>query len=72
MPEIDANLARAAWRTSSYSGGSGNCVEVAGNLAGAVGVRDSKDRGGPALIFTAGAWRAFIAGVKNGEHRPQH
>lgn len=31
------------WRTSSRSGGEGNCVEVAG-LADAIGVRDSKDR----------------------------
>ncbi|HUY48279.1 MAG TPA: DUF397 domain-containing protein [Streptosporangiaceae bacterium] len=68
---VKANLARATWRKSSYSGGSGNCVEIAGNLPGGVGVRDSKDPSGPALIFTSRAWRAFIAGVKNGEYNPQ-
>lgn len=55
------NLASAEWRTSSHSGGNGgNCVEVARNLPGAVAVRDSKDRGGPVLVFPASTWRAFI------------
>jgi hypothetical protein len=40
---------------------------VAANLPGVVAVRDSKDRGGPALGFTAEAWAAFVAGVKQGE-----
>jgi Domain of unknown function (DUF397) len=43
MTKID--LSRAEWRKSSYSGQSGNCVEVARNLPGLVAVRDSK---GPA------------------------
>jgi len=64
---VDANLARAMWRKSSYSGGAQDCVEIADNLPGTVGVRDSKDTGGPALVFSPCAWRAFIAGVKNGE-----
>jgi hypothetical protein len=32
-----------------------------------VAVRDSKDRGGPELGFTAGAWAAFLRGVRQGE-----
>ena len=68
---VKEDLARAAWRKSSYSGGSGNCVEIADNLPGAVAVRDSKDPAGPALIFTPGAWRAFILGAKNGEFDQQ-
>ena len=60
-------LARASWRKSSYSGGSQNCVEVAAGLPGAVGVRDSKDPGGPALVVTPASWRAFTARVKNAE-----
>ncbi|WP_435204402.1 DUF397 domain-containing protein [Micromonospora sp. bgisy143] len=47
------------WRTSTRSGGEGNCVEVAG-FAETVGVRDSKDRQGPVLTFTPSAWTAFI------------
>jgi Domain of unknown function (DUF397) len=60
------DIAPAAWRKSSYSGGAGNCVEIAGDLPGAVGVRDSKDPAGPALVFTPRTWRAFVATVKNG------
>lgn len=66
---MEAGLARAAWRTSSYSGGSGNCVEVAGGLPGAVGVRDSRDSGGRALVFTTVAWQAFADQVKTGLSR---
>jgi Domain of unknown function (DUF397) len=32
-----------------------------------VGVRDSKDPRGEALVFTAHAWRAFIDRVKSGK-----
>jgi hypothetical protein len=65
--DVNVNLARAAWRKSSYSGGSNDCVEIADNLPGAVGVRDSKNPHRPALVLTPRAWRAFVAGVKKGE-----
>jgi hypothetical protein len=61
---MEASLTRAAWRKSSHSGNNGGCVEVAG-LTGAVGVRDSKDPDGPALVVTPGAWRAFADQVKD-------
>ena len=64
---MEAYLARASWRKSSYSGGSQNCVEVAAGLPGAVRVRDSKDPGGPALVVTPASWHAFTARVKNAE-----
>ncbi len=60
------DLEDAAWRRSSYSGQSGNCIEVADGFTGMMPVRDSKDSGGPALVFTAEAWRAFVAGVRGG------
>lgn len=54
-------LVRATWRTASYSQGNGACVEV-GNLSGArVAVRDTKDRGGLAIVMTADEWRTFLA-----------
>ncbi|MEE1823325.1 DUF397 domain-containing protein [Streptomyces sp. BE20] len=58
-----------AWFTSSYSSNGGECVEVAGNLVAsdAVPVRDSKDPEGPALVFRADAFKAFVAGIKAGE-----
>jgi hypothetical protein len=64
-------IAGAIWRKSSYSGSNGgNCVEVAGNLAGVVAVRDSKDPAGPVLAFTPDDWRAFTAAIKAGEFGP--
>ncbi|MGH3809160.1 MAG: DUF397 domain-containing protein [Pseudonocardiaceae bacterium] len=47
------------WRTSSYSYDNGACVEVATAL-GAVRVRDSKHRTGPALTVPTPAWQAFL------------
>ncbi|MFG3554936.1 DUF397 domain-containing protein [Micromonospora sp. NPDC047557] len=58
------DLTNAIWRKSRRSGSSGgNCVEVADNLPGVVGVRDSKDPAGPALTFGPAAWRAFVTQV---------
>lgn len=64
---MEEDLSRAAWRKSSRSGSSGNCVEVAGNLPGAVAVRDSKDPDGPVLLFPAAGWRSFLSAAKAGE-----
>ncbi|WP_435131982.1 DUF397 domain-containing protein [Actinacidiphila sp. bgisy144] len=58
------------WFTSSYSDNGGTCVEVAANLVdvhGVVPVRDSKDPGGPALVFPVDAFASFVASVKAGE-----
>ncbi|MER5457300.1 DUF397 domain-containing protein [Micromonospora sp. NPDC002389] len=57
------DLTGADWRKSSRSA-SGECVEVAANLPGIVGVRDSKDATGPALVFTPSAWHAFVTEAK--------
>jgi hypothetical protein len=64
---MESSLSQAAWRRSSYSGGTGNCVEVAGTLRGAVAIRDSKDPDGPALVLVPAAWRALARRVKGGE-----
>jgi hypothetical protein len=61
------DLRRAEWRTSTFSGGNGSCVEVASNLPGIIAVRDSKDRQGPALVFTPDEWTGFLAGVRANE-----
>ena len=64
-----ADLSGAVWRKSvrSNNGGS-SCVEVARNLPGVVGVRDSKDRSGPALAFTPVQWAAFLTGLREGHY----
>ncbi|WP_419197636.1 DUF397 domain-containing protein [Microbispora hainanensis] len=54
------DLGAALWRKSSISGDNGGqCVEVATNLPGTVAVRDSKDPGGPKLLFTPTEWQAL-------------
>jgi hypothetical protein len=63
MPAPD--FSRTAWRKSRHSSANG-CVEVA-TADQMIGVRDSKDRGGPVLVFTPHEWRAFVAGVHDGE-----
>ncbi len=60
-------LAGASWLKSSYSQNGGQCIEVAPGFAGVMPVRDSKDPEGPALVFPATAFAAFVAGVKGGE-----
>ncbi|QMU68062.1 DUF397 domain-containing protein [Streptacidiphilus sp. P02-A3a] len=63
------DLHSAPWRKSSYSGANGgDCIETApGFIPGAVPVRDSKDPQGPALVFGADAFSAFVEAVKAGE-----
>ncbi|MGC5032282.1 DUF397 domain-containing protein [Micromonospora sp. DT229] len=60
----EVSTARVTWRKSTRSNGSGNCVEVADDLAGSVGLRDSKDPDGPVLAFSPASWIAFVTGVQ--------
>ena len=47
-----------AWRKSSFSGANGgDCVEVAAD--GVILVRDTTNRDGGTLGFTAAAWETF-------------
>lgn len=63
-----ADLTGAKWRKSTRSGNGGSdCVEVSTNLPDVVGMRDSKDRSGPVLVFGPARWVAFLGGVKGGE-----
>ncbi len=57
----DNELARATWRTATYSQGNGSCVEAARLGGGRVAVRDTKDRGGSAIVMTADVWQTFLA-----------
>lgn len=55
------------WTKSSYSGPQGNCVEIAHLPGGEVAVRNSRYPLGPALLFTADEWDAFLIGARAGE-----
>ncbi|MFD7286203.1 DUF397 domain-containing protein [Streptomyces sp. NPDC059863] len=64
---MDSSERVVGWRKSSYSGGSqGECLEVADGYAD-VPVRDSKNPHGPALVFPAAGWSAFVAAVRDDE-----
>jgi hypothetical protein len=55
-----------AWRTSSASGGSGECVEVA-QWELSVLIRDSRDRSGPVLMVNAAQWLRLLERTRSGD-----
>ncbi|WP_063045691.1 DUF397 domain-containing protein [Nocardia pseudovaccinii] len=63
---MSVDLSGAKWYKSSRSSSTKDCVEVAHLEGGTVGVRDSKNPQGPALVFSPAEWDAFTAGVQSG------
>ncbi|GAB4587385.1 DUF397 domain-containing protein [Nocardia sp. IFM 10818] len=63
------DLTGACWFKSSHSGAQNDCVEIAWLARGHVGVRDSKNPDGPALVFTPGEWDSFTAGIQADEFK---
>ncbi|MFI6779144.1 DUF397 domain-containing protein [Nocardia sp. NPDC050412] len=64
---MNVDLSGAQWFKSTRSGATKDCVEVAFLDTGIIGVRDSKNPTGPALVFTPTEWDAFTARVQDGE-----
>jgi hypothetical protein len=62
-----ASAAGLEWVKSSFSGNNNECVEVAALPDGARALRDSKNPDGPALVFPAAEFTAFLSGVTAGE-----
>ena len=60
------DLMGAVWRTSSRSGGNGQCVEVAFVENATTAVRDSKNPNGGVLLFNEAPFAAFLAVAKAG------
>ncbi|MCP2332308.1 DUF397 domain-containing protein [Actinoalloteichus caeruleus] len=56
------------WRRSTHSGVQSNCVEVGSSVElGVVGIRDTKNRGGGAIVVGRGAFDAFVDVVRSGQ-----
>jgi hypothetical protein len=63
-----SHLNGITWVKSRRSGPTGgNCVEVAFLAGGEVAMRNSRHPEGPALIFSAAEWDAFLGGAADGE-----
>lgn len=63
----DPRLNGAAWRKSRHSNPSGNCVEIAELLDGAIAIRNSRFPDGPALICPRTDFAEFLAGARDGD-----
>ncbi|MET8871817.1 DUF397 domain-containing protein [Nocardia sp. NPDC004604] len=63
---MSIDLSGAAWFKSSRSASQDTCVEIAHLNGGMVGVRDSKNPTGPALVFSPAEWDVFTAGLQSG------
>lgn len=61
-----AELRRLSWRVSSYTGNTGNCVEVAALPGGGRVVRDTKNRDGDLVAVDASQWAGFLSKIKGG------
>ena len=67
----DALIERVGLTQSSYTGpNGGDCVEVNQQLSDVVGVRDSKQPDGGALVVDRSCWRSFLAAVVGGGMTP--
>lgn len=66
-PKIRVLIERSQFRKSSFSTGTGDCVEVSTDVPGWVGVRDSKLANSPVLVFSADTWRRLLNGLRSGE-----
>jgi len=61
------DLSNAKWIRATQGGpDSDTYVEVA-FVGQEIAVRNSQDPDGPALVFTAAEWAAFVGGAKDGE-----
>ncbi|MEV6773526.1 DUF397 domain-containing protein [Nocardia sp. NPDC051030] len=67
MRSVKSDISEARWFKSSHSSSGGECVEAAHLSRGMVGVRDSKNPLGAALVFGPSAWDAFLGAITEGK-----
>lgn len=60
-------LSGAAWQKSHHSNPSGECVELALLPDGRVAMRNSRDPGGPAILFARDAVEELLDSARCGE-----
>ena len=65
MAALDSYITH--WRTSTFSGNNGTCVEVATLPDGHIAVRNSNRPHDGVVLFTRAEMNAWISGVKAGE-----
>ncbi|MFE3444442.1 DUF397 domain-containing protein [Nocardia sp. NPDC059180] len=63
---MTVDLSGARWFKSSRSSMGKECVEVAHLNHNHVGVRDSKNPTGPALVFAPTEWDTFTTAIQRG------
>lgn len=62
-----SSLTEADWQASRHGDPQASRVELAPLPGGYIAMRNSRQPGGPALIYTHAEIEAFIAGAKDGE-----
>jgi hypothetical protein len=62
------DLSQALWRKATLSAHNGGCVEIAANLPGVTGVRDSKRPEGGAHVVDRSAFAEFLSDVQGGRY----
>ncbi|MEU3350352.1 DUF397 domain-containing protein [Streptomyces sp. NPDC037389] len=67
-----SEISGLGWRTSTYSGNSGQCVEVSLTDFDEVFIRDSKNPGGSMLAVLPRVWASFVEAVKLKDRKSGH
>ena len=66
MPSRQRRHSTLNWRTSTYSGGGGDCVEIASEDRSVL-VRDAQQRSGPVLQFSPDLWSSFMKRLRDND-----